>query len=197
MRDPATGSFVGLNALSSLASSGITAPATTKVHVCRRASGSRTQAQLNALFLGSGCSSNGVFSIPDNTPWSSVTGGTGVTGGINTLGTTVHDNLKASDVDSCMTNLQAANYWAVGVQSLEYGNANYRYIAIDGVAPTLKNVGLTRYWDWAANTIQWKGSVFSGDKLNILNKIVDEISKPSSIASLNTSFNPRIVTSDD
>jgi len=197
VRDPATNTAVGLDMLSALSINGIPTPATPKINICRRAPGSGTQAQFNAQFLGAGCGSVAYANaVSDNTPWSAVTNAASFSGPVGVPTVMVHDNIKASDVDNCLSSMQNSNIWAVGIQSLEYGNANYRFIAIDGVSPTIKNVGLTRYWDWAANTIQWRGSEISGDKLTILNRVSDEISKPTSIASLNSGFNPRITGSD-
>ncbi|MFT3930552.1 MAG: hypothetical protein QM709_09695 [Spongiibacteraceae bacterium] len=176
---------------------GVTAPiGAGKVNVCRRVNGSGTQAQFNALFLGDGCSKGASLAKGDNSSSSGLTGGSGVTTqGLGT-GVLVHENSGSGDVDACLNNLQGGNIWGIGIQSLEKGSANYRFVKVDGVAPTLKNVATNKYWDWAANSIQWRTSAISGDKLTILNKLAAEISTPSDLAILNANFNPRITGTD-
>jgi len=189
--DASTGTYVGLNTLT-----GVTTPATPRINVCRRDPGSGTQAQFNALFLADGCTTSTLSAALDNTPNSAHTAGTGVTTQPFGSGSVVHENAGSGDVDSCLNNLQTGNIWGIGIQSLEKGSANYRFVAVDGVAPTLKNVATNKYWDWAANSIQWRSAAISGDKLNILNKIADEISNPVDLATLDASFNPRITGTD-
>jgi len=185
--DSSTNSYVGLNQLA-----GVTPPATARVNICRRVPGSGTQAQFNALFLGDGCTEGTLTVKADNTPASGITGGTNVSTQPLGTGSVVHENNGSGDLDACLNNLQDANIWAVGLQSLEKGSDKYRYIAVDGVAPTLQNVATNKYWDWAANSIQWRTADTSGDKLTILSKIASEISNPTDLAGLNASFNPRI-----
>lgn len=194
--DTNTNTYVGLNSLSTLAGAGISTPVTARINVCRRDPGSGTQAQFNALFLADGCTDGTLTASLDNTSGSAHTGGTGVTTQPLGSGLVVHENAGSGDVDSCLSNLQGGNIWGIGIQSLEKGNANYRFVAVDGVAPTLKNVATNKYWDWAANSIQWRSAAISGDKLNILNKIADEISNPIDLATLDASFNPRITGTD-
>lgn len=187
MLDTATSTWVGLNQLT-----GVVAPATARVNICRRVPGSGTQAQFNALFLNDGCTDGALTVRADNTPNSAITGGTGVALQPLGSGVVVHENNGSGDLDSCLNNLQDANIWGIGLQSLEKGSDKYRFIAIDGVAPTLQNVATNKYWDWAANSIQWRTADISGDKLTILSKIATEISNPTDLAALNASFNPRI-----
>lgn len=185
--DNATSTWVGLNQLT-----GVTVPATARVNICRRVPGSGTQAQFNALFLNDGCAEGALTVRADNTPSSGITGGTGVTTQPIGSGVVVHENNGSGDLDSCLNNLQDGNIWGIGLQSLEKGSDKYRFVAIDGVAPTLQNVATNKYWDWAANSIQWRTDAVTGDKLTILSKIAAEISNPTDLAALNATFNPRI-----
>lgn len=162
---------------------GVTAPADTKVHICRRVEGSGTQAQMNANFLRVPCV-NGAF-LPK-------TSSNPILGPIVTL------NSGAGDVDTCLDNDNAANNWSIGLQSLEKNYLvngsypkGYRFVKIDGAAPSLKNAATNQYFDWAENSIQWlkaSNGGPSGDKLVVLSKIATDAGKPSIVTSVNTKF---------
>lgn len=197
--DPADGVVKGLNAVT-----GVTPPSGQKVNICRRVNGSGTQTQFNALFLGDGCSKGALVAKSDNSNSSTIFAGTGVTSQGVGSSVLVHENSGSGDVDACLNNLQTANIWAAGIQSLEKGSNNYRFVAIDGVQPTLKNVATNKYWDWAANSMQWRSTQVAGtppvtmlgDKLTIANALVSDISAPADLAILNANFNPRITGTD-
>jgi hypothetical protein len=147
------------------------------VHFCRRVPGSGTQAQMNAVFANSPCAAGVVE--------------TARAPGNPANGPIVTEGEGSGDVDVCMANEFAANKWAIGVQSLEKDNAAYRFVKIDGVAPTLKNVAENAYKDWVETTIQWRNAANSGptlDKLALLKTIAKDASTPATIASLNAGF---------
>jgi hypothetical protein len=92
-----------------------------------------------------------------------------------------------------MVAANTANKWAVGVQSLEKVNAAYRFVKIDGVAPTVQNVAENKYKDWVETSIQWRnvangGPAVGSDTLDLLNTIAKNASTPGTIATLNTAF---------
>lgn len=174
-----------VNGVSLTSAPGVTGPADTKVHICRRVDGSGTQAQFNANFLRVPCTTGAALPLTSSNP---------------VLGPIVTMNSGAGDVDNCLQNANGANNWAVGVQSTERNTfnfttntypKNYRFIKINGVAPTIKNVANNQYFDWAENSIQWrKASVGgpTGDKLVILTKIATDAGKPSIVANVNNQF---------
>lgn len=174
-----------VNGTSLTSVAGVTAPADLKVHVCRRVEGSGTQAQFNANFLRVPCTSGAALPLTSSNP---------------VLGPLVTLNSGAGDVDTCLHNDNAANNWAIGVQSTERNAFNfgtgtypkdYRFIKIGGVAPTIKNAANNQYFDWAENSIQWRKAANggpSGDKLVILTKIATDAGKPTIVANVNNGF---------
>lgn len=172
-----------VNGTSLTAVLGVTAPSDTKVHICRRVEGSGTQAQMNANFLRVPCTAGANPPLTSSNP---------VTGPIVTL------NSGAGDVDTCLHNDNASNFWSIGLQSLEKNYLvggvypkNYRFIKVDGKAPTLANAASNQYFDWAENSIQWLKAANggpTGDKLVILSKVATDAGKPSIVVGVNAPF---------
>lgn len=160
---------------------GGTAPASTNlVRVCRRVDGSGTQAQSNAKFLNYPCTAGQVA------PASS---GSGVVGPVITL------NSGSGDVDTCLTTAFTAGQWALGIQSTEKNasnSLNYRFVKIDGVAPTINNAANGKYFDWVELTYQWRvtGALpLTGDKLNLMNTIATNAATTTIVRDvMNTGF---------
>lgn len=172
-----------VNGTSLTAVAGVTGPADTKVHICRRVEGSGTQAQMNANFLRVPCVAGAFNPATTSNP---------VTGPIVTL------NSAAGDVDTCLDTDNTANNWSVGVQSLEKNvpvagvyPKGYRFVKIDGKAPTLQNAANGQYFDWAENSIQWLKAVNggpTGDVLTILTKVASDAGKPTIVTGVNGAF---------
>lgn len=148
------------------------------VHYCRRTPGSGTQAQMNAVFANSPCAA-GVQA-------------TALAGATDTFfGPIVKENEGSGDLTVCLEDEQAANKWAIGVQSLEKLSPSFRFVKIDGVAPTLKNVAENQYKDWVETTVQWRNSANSGpsgDVLALLKTVAKNASTPATINTLNQAF---------
>jgi hypothetical protein len=175
-------------------------PATPLVHVCRRVNGSGTQAQFNAIFTNWPCDTTvkTVLSEPGNP----------------LVGPVIRENSGSSDVSRCLddfsdgTNTSGENLasgplpanrkaWAIGPQSTENNtddSFSYRFIKVDGFAPTLVNVHNGNYFDFAEQSMQWRSdtSTFNAadsgdddDALAILNHIAREGASPEALASLN------------
>jgi len=164
------------------------------VHICRRVNGSGTQAQMNAKFMNYPCAdgadqpeATGNF---DNGPVVVLNSGSGdVTDCLNAF----NDGVTIAGQNSFLDKM-----WAVGIQSTEK-NAdladNFRFIKIDGVAPTLANAVNGSYFDVVEQTFQWrKGAVanlpLTGDKLTIISEIATNASSPLELAT-NTGLNPK------
>jgi len=181
--------YVGGTPLTSVAS---VIPTDTKVNVCRRTNGSGTQAQMNAKFLNYPCTAGALEPA--------------ATGNIF-LGPKIHLNSGSGDVTLCLNDLNngtndsgvnaaLATAWAVGVQSTEK-NANladdFRFVKIDGYAPTLENAAAGRYMDVVEQTFQWRKAgtnPLTGDKLAVVSTIAANASSPTILATtLNTKFN--------
>ena len=171
-----------------------------KVHFCKRIDGSGTGAQQYAKFLNNPCSSAGLD--PD---WA----------GSTLAGPVKHEVSGSGDMELCLedfadgetnakqitstnpdvfsTAVNTANNrgWAIGQQSLE-NNAthgkHYRFIKVDGAAPTLEQAFRGKYMDWVEQTYQWRKNI-SQDKITIISKIATDAGSPSILANeLNTGF---------
>lgn len=172
--------YMGGSKLTAVA--GVTPPSDLKVHICRRVNGSGTQAQFNANFLGNPCSASALAPADTSSALS---------------GPVVVLNSGSGDVDACLDGKNTSNIWAVGVLSTESNVSlakGYRFIKIDGVAPTLENVWNNTYFDWAEESMQWRtpsagGPVATSDQYKILNTLASQAGKPSIIASANVDFN--------
>jgi hypothetical protein len=141
-----TGRIVNWNQL--LTAGGAAAVGAGAVQICRRVEGSGSQATLNALMSNWPCDPNAADAAFD------------IVQPRNSASATLVLNSGSSDVATCLTNFEAAatNKLAIGVLSVEGRNNNnaagYRYIKIDGVAPTLQNIHRGDYWFWAQQTCQ-------------------------------------------
>jgi len=161
----------------------------TPVQVCRRVAGSGTQAQLNSEHLGVNCAA-------------------GVVGpkGASTLTLPfVAENSSATNVEQCLddfnqgTNTSTKNSglvkrWAIGVRSTEtsaqplatspYWSYNYRFVKIDGIAPTIENVHRGDYWNFATQNLQ-ASPVANADTLAVFDIIADKAFTVTGLKSLN------------
>jgi len=160
------------------------------VKVCRRTPGSGTQAQFNANFLHSPCTPNAL-------PALRASQGSAINGPI------VVENAGSGDLGSCLDAANGANEWAIGLQATEKNmtlGKQYRFIKVDGVAPTLANVMATKYFDWSANSMQWRKSMDAGadvncanaqectNKVAVLETIRKKVASPDIIKTLNADF---------
>ena len=169
---------------------GGTAPGSNLVNICRRVNGSGTQAQMSAKFLNYPCTAGA------SSPTAS---SSALTGPVVTL------NSSSGNVDTCLNTAATNNRWAVGLQALEknflvagaYPLA-YRFVKIDGVAPTLANAANGKYFDVVENTFQWRrvggastpALQLSGDKLNLMSDIANGA---GSATIVRTVMNPNFV----
>lgn len=138
-----TGTIANWNQL--LNSSGTAIDPTSRpVQICRRVAGSGTQATINALMMGWPCDPGATIDIVNPRTHN---------------GTTVIENSGSSDVDNCLHNFNgSANPYAIGVLSAEGRNINntrgWRFIKVDGVAPTLRNIHAGDTYFWAQQSCQ-------------------------------------------
>lgn len=163
-------------------------PSNNQMSICRRVNGSGTQAQMNAKFLHTPCTSSALEPAASGNPF---------------LGPTIVLNSGSGDVDLCLddfgsgTNASGQNLgntvrWALGVQSTEK-NANralnYRFVKIDGVSPTVENAAAGLYMDWVEQSYQWPKSGFPGapdsEQLAVLTAIQQNAGNPTVLANLN------------
>jgi hypothetical protein len=156
-------------------------PASSVVRVCRRVNGSGTQAQMSAKFLNYPCTPGAQAPLNARPSF---------------FGSSeIVENSGSGDMNLCLDNFNdVSNYWAIGIQSTEK-NADlalsYRFVKIDGFAPTLENAASGNYMDAVENTFQWRTPAFNGptgDKLAIIETIASNASEPAIVATLNAGF---------
>lgn len=208
-RPIATGATKGtdLGTLTSFANqAGVTAPVTNGknlVAVGNRNKGAAIGAAFSAVFLNSPGTANAF--TPATSP------------GNPTNGPIVAQAPGASQQEALLTdwqnggnastfNLDSGKHWGIAQQSTDWNSSGaigkdpakpYRYVRIDGYAPTLQNVAAGVYPVWSEQTIQWRNAANngpSGDKLVILQKIADDVGNPAAAAAVNakivTTFGP-------
>lgn len=187
---------------------GAPAQTDTNTQICRRVNGSGTQAQFNAIVMGWPCDRALDVLVPAAA--SNPFGGPKVV--LNSGSGDVRRCLNAynNGNDGGMTNpvkpdAVATKRWAIGVQSLENNPSladQYRFIKLNGAAPTLANAFNGSYDDWAAQSIQWRtnettfaygkaplGNAAKGaDIKTIFNFIKDRWITVNSIVDLNVSY---------
>ena len=161
----------------------------TPVQVCRRVAGSGTQAQFNVEHLAVNCAS-------------------GVLG--PKVATTltlplVAENSSATNVEQCLddfnqgTNTSTKNSglvkrWAMGIRSTEASNKslavspfwdyNYRFVKIDGYAPTIENVHRGDYWNFGTQNLQ-ASPIANADTLAVFDVIADKAFTITGLKNLN------------
>lgn len=108
------------------------------INLCRRNNGSGAHAVTSMHFLSTNCGSGSV----------TMPGGTCS----NAALCPINSSESANGVDACLNTAAASNVWAIGYQSTEKNadlRANYRFIKIDGVAPTLAHTIDGNYGNFA------------------------------------------------
>jgi hypothetical protein len=193
-------------------------PGAAKVHICSRTIGSGSKAQFGIKFLGNVCNTNGskVVQHADHSAIAEPGQSNYVAGPIanpeNLLRPMVHAMASGGDMTECLNELDsgAANTsgnfapgtaygaagatairWAVGYQSLDQ-NANlannFRFVKVDGVAPTLANVANGTYPDWVEGTFQYNVTTLSNASLKaMVLELISSFGTPSVLSYINTS----------
>lgn len=171
---------------------GANAPDTDSVAICVRDSGSGTRAQFMINFLRTSCLDSAVEPFL-------------LAGGSWPM---LKSNAGSGDMGVCVSNFdgdgdQAAQdgessgdtvHWAIGYQSTEKNmdlGDNYRFVKIDGAAPTLQNVANDKYTDWVEQSMQWNTAAYNSSSAvikQIITFIADEAGQPGIIAQLNPKY---------
>ncbi len=154
---------------------------TGSVQICRRVEGSGTQATINANISAYPCDANRADGLTDIVPPRAANG------------TTVINNSGSGDVDNCLHNFNGtANPYAIGNLSVEGRNTglnrNWRFIKIDGVAPTLAAVHSGAYYHWAQQSIQYRAGI-AANKVAIFTALSGGLNNPTVLEKLNRQAN--------
>src|SRR5262249_10496639 len=133
------------------------------IYICRRIASSGTQAAYETHYLRARCETNAPqFVLPND-------GSDIRTGGdpnkllrIPHPRGTVFAGAATSDVRDCLDAHHHFNRWAIGLLSTENignnGNREFRYIKVDGAAPTLLNAAFGRWSHLTEQSMQWRRS---------------------------------------
>jgi ABC-type phosphate transport system substrate-binding protein len=181
-------------------------PSSSKLHICSRTIGSGTKAQFGVRFLDTACNAaaSKIVSQADYVG-SNENGGPAIAE--TAVRPMVHTMASSGGLAECLDELDldanntagsfnssqyAGKRWAIGIQSLDK-NANrsksYRFIKVDGVAPTIKNVANGAYHDWVESTFLYRTGTnpLKADTLTLVNEIINSFGKPDVLAAVNTS----------
>lgn len=181
-----------------------TVPAgSTSMVICRRQSGSGSQASINAGILGNPCMGAGQIS-PSGYLATSAT--LGATSAVAAGSVVVVENASSGNLGHCMTYAQngtgtsaidvttgnivaagaansvvlpAGNY-AIGLMGLDHsvGTDLYQNVTLNGVVPSLATAVLGQYDLVVESTMQTRASYPAGNTLSLYNFLVSEISNP-------------------
>lgn len=168
---------------------GVTLP-DNNIYLATRVETSGTQKSFNVNITGAACT-------PAVVP---ILAGSGTAADCTAAapGATVVAGSGSGDVTACMAGHNTNGRGAFGVLSMEFvpgttaGGDGYRYIKIDGFAPTLTNVVNGNYNHWVEPTFQYRkapGSpVMTGVKKIIADRIVAQMGTEAVITSLDNAF---------
>ncbi len=155
---------------------GVRPPDDERVHVCRRVPTSGTQAAYEMFFLNQRCAT-GVRPFIENGP-------------------NVFLGSTSGDVKNCLAELDHRNIWAVGILSTENVESlkddRWRFVKMDGVAPTLLNTFNGRWPFFVEQSYQWRNEhaeqPLQGPKLALMAQIGLQLGNPAIIRDLDRGF---------
>jgi len=158
------------------APAGLVAPSDERIYVCRRVDTSGTQASYEMFFLNQRCSA-GVHPFIKSGP--NVFMGSGT-----------------ADVKACLNELDQEKRWAVGIMSTENvassADDRWRFIKMDGVAPTLFNTYSGRWPFFVEQSYQWRSEhserALAGPKLGFMAQIAFQLKNPMIVHTINRDF---------
>jgi ABC-type phosphate transport system substrate-binding protein len=182
----------GTDSLFSIASAA-NKPVSSRMHICRRGSGSGTQAQLAIKFMGYPCNSVATQGAVDNT---------GIPESLPKA--QIHAMSSAGAMEECLSELDSGSNtvgtsfnntftdgarWAIGIQGSEKNalrTSAYRFIKIDGVEPTLDKVVRGKYKDWVELTYQYNNThAWDQSEKEVVDEIIKEAGNPIVMAATN------------
>jgi hypothetical protein len=156
------------------------------VHICRRNVGASTQAALNSYFLNTPCASAGTLPVEISNP---------------AFGPVVLAPTQVTATEYCLADLNdgsnngalnapGTKAWAISMLTTERNtklSLNYRFIKIDGAAPTPEEVAAGRYQFFVEGAWVWRkvDPKPSGDLLALIRRITADATTPSLFGRLN------------
>ena len=174
-------------------------PSGSLLHICRRGDTSGSQFAANINFFGKGCSKGsgvGAVAAPDTA--STVTNGEAWTGSATQLADFVFAGSGTGDVRNCVAaGLGAGDTFNARVGFISTDNSstgtNWRFVGIDGVAPTIWNIQLGRYSWLTQDTFNSTSASLAlnggpGNHATIFNTLQANVSNVNGISGLNAAF---------
>jgi hypothetical protein len=167
------------------------------VYVCRRIASSGTQAAYEVHYLRARCEANALaFVLPND--GSNLSNG----GDVNRLvriarpAGNVFAGVGTGDVRACLDAHAQFNRWAIGLLSTENvgnnGNRKFRYIKVDGAAPSLLNAYFGRWSHVTEQSMQWRqsfdASLTTSPEGRVLEFLARNLGLPRVISALNSGF---------
>ncbi len=167
------------------------------IYICRRIAASATQAAYEVHYLRARCESSAPSFVKPN-DGSDLTVG----GDVNRLVRVPHPagnvfaGLGTGDVRDCLDAHAQFNRWAIGILSTESvgnnGTRKFRFVKVDGAAPTLLNAYLGRWPHVTEQSIQWRrsfdASLSATHEGRVLRFVATNLGLPRVIAALNSGF---------
>ncbi len=168
-------------------SNALTNTVSNNIYIARRLDSSGTQTFAKVNFLGEKCI-NGIvpFVLPvGSTPATS--------GGSCSATDLVFAGNGGGDLTNCLNAHDTAGRWAIGILSTETATpaatvGSWRFIKLDGYAPTQLNVFQGKYKYWSEQSIQWRPSL-AGDSLSVATAVASKLADPDVIAQIVNGIN--------
>jgi hypothetical protein len=167
------------------------------VFICRRIEASGTQAAYEVHYLRARCEADAPAFVAPN-DGSSLTAGGDVRRLVRIAkpAGNVFAGVGTADVRDCLDAHAQFNRWAVGLLSTENvgnnGSRKFRYVKVDGVAPTLVNAYLGRWPHVTEQSMQWRKSydaeLSTTPEGRILSFVATNLGLPRVLSALNSGF---------
>ncbi len=167
------------------------------IYVCRRIESSGTQAAYEMHYLRERCEENAPRFLLPNDGSDLRTGGDPIKlVRIAHPKGTIFAGVGTGEVRECLDAHNHFNRWAVGLLSTENlgnnGGREFRYVKVDGAAPTLFNAAIGRWSHVTEQSLQWRRSydpaLTSTNEGRVLAFIAVHMALPPVIAALNSGF---------
>jgi hypothetical protein len=167
------------------------------LYICRRIAASGTQASFEVHYLRARCERDAPEFVKSDDGSSLVLGGD-----VNRLVRIarpkgrVYAGLGTGDVRDCLDAHAEFNRWAVGILSTESignnGHRKFRFVKVDGAAPTLLDAYLGRWPHVTEQSMQWRRSfdpeLGKTGEGRILRFLATNLGAPRVLAALNSGF---------
>lgn len=168
-----------------------------RVYICRRIASSGTQASYEVHYLRARCEAGAPDFVKPNDGSDLTVGGDAnrLVRIVRPAGN-VFAGIGTGDVRECLDAHAQFNRWAVGILSTENvgnnGNRKFRFVKVDGAAPTLLNAYIGRWPHVTEQSMQWRhsfdASLGTTHEGRVLSFLATNLGLPRVLAALNSGF---------